>query len=252
MTLSQAQVGAYRKDGYIGAIDVIEEPEITRYRNAFDKLESRVGKKEAQIGLIDHHFEEKFIWELATNPTVLDAIEALIGPNILLLATHFFNKYGEGDAAEAFVAWHQDVAFWGLDPPTAITAWYAVDNSDVENGCMQVVPGTHVSGVVDHGKADQGGNLLSINQEVHVTPEMAGAAVDLPLRAGQISIHDGTLIHGSLPNRSDRRRCGLTLRYVPTGVRQASENSLDGSWKPILVRGTDAEKNFANREAPWQ
>ena len=126
------------------------------------------------------------------------------------------------------------------------------DDSDVENGCMQVIPCTHVSGVVEHGKAEQAGNLLSINQEVHVTPEEAATAVDLPLRAGQISIHDGTLIHGSLPNRSNRRRCGLTLRYVPTTVRQAEDNSLDGRWKPVLVRGKDEENNFGEFKTKWQ
>ena len=176
----------------------------------------------------------------------LNAIEKLIGPNVFLLATHFFNKYGEGDQAEAFVAWHQDVTFWGLEPPMAITAWYAVDDSDEENGCMQVIPGTHVSGVVEHGKAEQSGNLLSINQEVHVSPEQSASAVDLPLDAGQVSIHDGTLIHGSLPNRSNRRRCGLTLRYVPTWVRQAEANSFGGRWKPVLVRGQDERRTSAS------
>ena len=254
MDLSTAQGEAYKRDGFIQAIDVIEEPQVSRYRQSFDDLEARVGKETAQIGLIDHHFEEKFIWEIATHPTILDTIEALIGPNVLLLATHFFNKYGEGDDAEVFVAWHQDVTFWGLEPPMAITAWYAVDDSDVENGCMRVIPSTHVPGVVEHGKAQQAGNLLSINQEVHLTPEQAASAVDLPLRAGQISIHDGTLIHGSLPNCSERRRCGLTLRYIPTWVRQAEENSvasLGGRWKPVLVRGTDAEQNFGARARPW-
>ena len=254
MVLSTTQVESYRRDGYIAAIDVIEEPKISEYRQRFDELEARVGKETAQIGVIDYHFEEEFIWELATNPTVLDTIEALIGPNVLLLATHFFNKYGEGKEAEAFVAWHQDVTFWGLDPPMAITAWYAVDDSDVDNGCMRVIPSTHVSGILEHGKAEQAGNLLSINQEVSVMPEQEETAVDLPLRAGQVSIHDGTLIHGSLPNRSNRRRCGLTLRYIPTWVRQAEENSLasiGGRWNPVLVRGVDAERNFGEREQPW-
>lgn len=252
MILSPTQVEAYKRDGFLGTLDVIDGPQVTQYRRAFDDLEARVDKETAQIGLIDHHYEEKFIWELATHPTILDAIEKLIGPNIFLLATHFFNKYGEGDQAEAFVAWHQDVTFWGLEPPLAVTAWYAVDDSDVENGCMQVIPGTHVAGVVEHGRAEQEGNLLSINQEVHVTPEKAATAVDLPLQAGQISIHDGTLIHGSLPNRSNRRRCGLTLRYVPTYVRQAEDNSLDGRWKPVLVRGKDEENNFGEFKTQWQ
>ena len=136
--------------------------------------------------------------------------------------------------------------------PTQLACSLPYDDSDVENGCMQVIPGTHVSGVVEHGKAQQSGNLLSINQEVHLTQEQAATAVDLPLHAGQISIHDGTLVHGSLPNRSDRRRCGLTLRYVPTSVRQAEENSLDSRWKPVLVRGKDEENNFGEWKTPWQ
>jgi ectoine hydroxylase-related dioxygenase (phytanoyl-CoA dioxygenase family) len=252
MNLSLAQVEAYKSDGYIGTIDVMDGPQVADYRLAFDDLEARVGKETAQMGLVDYHFDEKFIWELATHPTILNAIEKLVGPNVFLLATHFFNKYGEGNQAEAFVAWHQDVTFWGLEPPMAITAWYAVDDSDEENGCMQVIPGTHVSGVVEHGKAQQAGNLLSINQEVHVSPEQAASAVDLPLHAGQVSIHDGTLVHGSLPNKSNRRRCGLTLRYVPTWVRQAEDNSLDGRWKPVLVRGKDEENNFGEWKTPWQ
>jgi ectoine hydroxylase-related dioxygenase (phytanoyl-CoA dioxygenase family) len=252
MNLSLAQVEAYKSDGYIGTIDVMDGPQVADYRLAFDDLEARVGKETAQMGLVDYHFDEKFIWELATHPTILNAIEKLVGPNVFLLATHFFNKYGEGNQAEAFVAWHQDVTFWGLEPPMAITAWYAVDDSDEENGCMQVIPGTHVSGVVEHGKAQQAGNLLSINQEVHVSPEQAASAVDLPLHAGQVSIHDGTLIHGSLPNRSNRRRCGLTLRYVPTWVRQAEANSFGDRWKPVLVRGQDEEKNFGEWKTRWQ
>jgi len=92
MILSPAQVEAYKRDGYIGAIDVIDGPQVSGYREAFDDLESRVGKETAQIGLIDYHFEEEFIWSLATHPAILDTIEALIWPNVLLLATHFFNQ----------------------------------------------------------------------------------------------------------------------------------------------------------------
>ena len=251
MTLTPQQVETYQRDGFLNAIDVASPAEAEVYRRQFDDLEGQVGKETAQVGLVDYHFQHKFIWELATHPTILDAVEALIGPNFLLLATHFFNKYGEGEQAEAFVAWHQDVTFWGLEPPYAITAWYAVDDSDAENGCMQVIPGTQVSGVLAHGKAGQVGNLLSINQEVQVTPDEAAQAVNMPLKSGQISLHDGTLIHGSLPNRSNRRRCGLTLRYVPTWVKQTEENSLGGRWKAVLVRGVDIEQNFGQTSAPF-
>ncbi|MEZ4709444.1 MAG: phytanoyl-CoA dioxygenase family protein [Caldilineaceae bacterium] len=248
--LTQDQVNFYKENGFLGSIDILNAAEATHYRQQFDELEAQVDQKTAQIGLVDYHFQHKFIWELATHPRILDAVEEVIGPNFYLLATHFFNKYGEGEKASAFVAWHQDVTFWGLEPPYAITAWYAVDDADAENGCMQVIPNTH-HGIMEHGKAQQAGNLLSINQEVHVTPEQAATAVDLPLRAGQMSLHDGTLIHGSLPNRSNRRRCGLTLRYVPTWVKQADLNSYDKRWNAILMRGEDKEQNFEPLAAPF-
>lgn len=248
--LTPEQITFYKENGFLGAIDIFNSDKANHYRQEFNELEAKVDQKTAQIGLVDYHFQHKFIWELATHPRILDAVEAVIGPDFYLLATHFFNKYGEGEKASAFVAWHQDVTFWGLEPPYAITAWYAVDDADRENGCMQVIPNTH-HGILEHGKSNQAGNLLSINQEVHVTPEQLATAVDLPLRAGQMSLHDGTLIHGSLPNRSNRRRCGLTMRYVPTWVKQADLNSYAKRWNAILVRGEDKEQNFEPVAAPF-
>jgi len=248
MPLTQQQIAAYLKDGFLTGIRIAEEAEAARYRRLFDELEAREGREKAQIGLLDRHFDQRFIWELATHPAILDCVERLIGPDFHLLATHFFCKYGQ---EEKFVAWHQDVTYWGLEPPCAITAWYAIDDSDRENGCMRVIPGTHTNGIRQHGKSGAAGNLLSINQEVPLTPEEEARAVDLELRAGEISLHDGTLIHGSLPNRSTRRRCGLTLRYVPTRVRQVARNSTGNLWNAVLVRGEDREQHFGQRPAPF-
>ena len=144
------------------------------------------------------------------------------------------------------MAWHQDVTYWGLEPPYALTAWYAVDDSDVENGCMRVIPGSHRQGIVEHGESARPGNLLSINQEVSGDDLDESQAVDLILKAGQISIHHGHLIHGSNPNRSTRRRCGLTLRYCPPHVKPVQQNSLGKPWPAVLARGDDPWKNFGD------
>lgn len=248
MTHSITLKQEYEAQGFLTKIAVANAEEARLIREQFDALEAREGREKTQVGLLDRHFDTPFIWELATHPVILDHVEALIGPDILLLATHFFCKYGRN---ERFVAWHQDVTYWGLEPPLALTAWYAVDDSDVENGCMRVLPGTHRDGVRAHGKSDQEGNLLSINQEVPVTPEEESRAVDLELRAGEMSLHDGALIHGSLPNRSERRRCGLTLRYVPPWVRQAETNSQGRRWKAILVRGVDERHHFEALPRPF-
>lgn len=242
MGLTEAEVAAYCADGFLSGIRIVEEAEAIEIRRQFDLLEAEVGRETAEIGLLDRHFDTPFIWDLATRPSVLDRVESLIGPNILLLATHFFCKYGAGTK---YVAWHQDAAYWGLEPPNALTVWYAVDGSDRENGCMRVLPGTHKGGIRTHGKAEAGGNLLSINQAAPVTPEEEARAVDLILRPGEASIHDGAAIHGSLPNLSSRRRCGLTLRYVPTTVKPVGINSMGKSWRAALVRGVDTERHFA-------
>lgn len=248
MSLSKEQVKAFETEGFLSGFRVVDESDAGRYRKLFDELEAKEGRDKCQIGLIDRHFDYEFIWELATHPKILDGVEALIGANILLLATHFFCKYGQD---EKFVSWHQDVTYWGLEPPYAVTAWYAIDDSDCKNGCMRVIPSTHQDGVREHGKSTTKGNLLSINQEVPVSEDEERRAVDLILKAGEISIHHGALIHGSLPNDSQRRRCGLTLRYIPPWVKQVQENSLRRRWNAILVRGKDQEKNFGERPHPF-
>ena len=244
---------AFERDGFISGLRVHDEAEVERVRAAFNALEEAEGRERSQIGLLDRHFDQRFVWEIATDPAILDAVEAVMGPDILLLATHFFCKYpapGSGEGSSRFVAWHQDVTYWGLEPPFALTAWYAVDDSNVENGCMRVIPGTH-AGIREHGTSARAGNLLSINQEVPVTEEEEARAADLVLRAGEISLHHGMLIHGSNPNRSNRRRCGLTLRYVPPHVRQITENTQGKRYSAILVRGRDEYGHFGKREAPF-
>ena len=250
MGLTKEQIETYHREGFLSGIGVMTDEETLRYRNLFDKLEAEVGRERAQIGLLGRHFDIQFIWDIAIHSGILDCVEALIGPNVLLLGTHFFCKYGPN---EKFVAWHQDMKYWGLEPPVAVTAWYAVDDSDKENGCMRVIPGMHRAGMLEHGTSEKEGNLLSVNQEAEVSKEDEERAADCVLKAGEISLHDGMLLHSSLPNRSMRRRCGLTLRYIPTRVKPLSQGpaGMDHAWKPVLVRGENPEKNFELTEPPF-
>ena len=231
MSIVESQLAPFESLGYAHGIRVVDPTDVHRYRRQFDQVEARVGRARCQTGLFDSHFEMPFVWELATNPVVLDCVEALIGPNILLMGSHFFCKYGP---TEAFVAWHQDVAYWGLEPSLAVSAWYAVDDSDLDNGCMQVIAGTHRQGIRAHGKSpSRSTNLLSINQQAPVTSEELEHVVNLELKAGEISLHDGLTIHGSPANRSSRRRCGLAMIYLPTHVKQVGENSLGTRWSAL-------------------
>ncbi len=281
MIMADSRTTSFDADGFLSPIRVLDPTAADAVRLQFDALEAAEGREKCQIGLLDRHFDQRFVWELASHPAVLESVAALLGPDVMLLATHFFCKYQSSevsrqssvrhderqrpsrgpvgthdsrlttDVSERYVAWHQDVTYWGLEPPCAVTAWYAVDDSDVENGCMRVIPGTHRQGIREHGKAERAGNLLSINQEVTVTPEEETRAVDLVLRAGEISLHHGMAIHGSNPNRSLRRRCGLTLRYIPPSVKQVALNSQGRGYTAVLVRGEDRFHHFEERVPPF-
>ncbi len=250
MTFSKRLAQEYAEDGFVTAVEVFPEDEIREYRRAFDALEAREGKERCQIGIMGRHFEEEFIWRMATQRRLLDLMEALVGEDLVLLSTHFFCKYPDKEATK-FVAWHQDVTYWGLEPPTAHTAWIAIDDADEENGCMLVLPGSHKRGIVQHGTSARSGNLLSINQEIPAAEIDERQAVCLPLKAGQASVHDGQLFHASRPNRSTRRRCGMTVRFIPPNARQVSPNSVGEPWRPILVRGRDRYGYHGTVEPPF-
>ncbi|MCH2401069.1 MAG: phytanoyl-CoA dioxygenase family protein [Pirellulales bacterium] len=243
MPLLPDQVTGYHATGVATPIAIASSQEVEYYRNEFDRLESEEGVQRAQNRLFDRHFDQPFIWEIASHPAILDSVAALYGEHLLVLSTHVFCKYGSNDH---FVAWHQDLTYWGLEPLEEVTAWYAIDDSDLENGCMRVLPGRHPQQLLEHGRSDQAGNLLSVNQAVAVTPEDEAQAIDCVLQAGEISLHEGTVVHGSLPNRSPRRRCGVAVRYIPAHVRPLSAGPLgtDWKWRPILVRGASQHDHF--------
>jgi len=244
--LTEEQLAEYRAEGFLNSITVHSSAQADQVRAGFNELEEREGKEHCQIGLQGRHIDLKFIWELATCPNILDCMESLLGPDIMLLSTHVFCKYPDPSVTR-FVAWHQDVTYWGLEPPEATTAWYAIDDADVENGCMRVIPRTHLAGITEHGKSERAGNLLSINQEVQTEIDES-TAIDLAMKAGQISIHDGFLIHGSGPNGSNRRRCGVTIRYCRPNVKPARENSIKTPWPSMIVRGEDRYGHFGEWE----
>ena len=250
MAVATDRAQQYQQDGVLFPVDLFSDDEIAGYRREFDRLDQTEGVDRAQERNRQRHFDLEFVWRMASHPTLISLMQELMGPDLLLLATDFFVKYGSPDAS-AFVAWHQDVTYWGLEPPDAHTAWIAVDDSDVENGCMRVIPGSHRHGIVTHGTSQRAGNQLSINQEIPDELVDSSSAVDLELRAGQISIHDGHLYHASQPNRSHRRRCGMTVRFIRPNVRQSTENSLGAAWRPILVGGEDRHGNFTLAQRPF-
>ena len=250
-TLEGARSELWKSRGYLTGLEVFSESEIKGYRSQFDALEVDQGQSKAEIGLHNRHFTHEFVWRMTTHPPVLEAIRSVLGPDVFLLGTHFFCKYPSASRGDKFVAWHQDLTYWGLEPPQAVTAWLAIDDVDIDNGCMRVVPGSHRQGILTHATSAIAGNLLSINQEIPAESFDSSQTVDLVLKAGQMSVHHGLLIHGSNPNHSARRRCGLAVRYIPPRVRQLQRNSLGRYYQPVLVCGRDEYGYFPRIPAPF-
>lgn len=240
----------YKNDGIFFPVNVFSPIEIDDYRRDFNDIDATQGFDRSNQNSSSRHFDLEFVWRMATYPRLLDVMKDLIGPDILLLDTDFFVKHGN-PSGDKFVAWHQDVTYWGLEPAEAHTAWIAIDDCDIGNGCMRVIAGSHHDGQARHGTSTRSGNLLSINQEIPEETVDSENAVDVELLAGQVSIHNGLLFHASMPNRSKRRRAGLTIRYISTKIRQRKKNSYGKEWHPVLVSGEDTYRNFSLERAPF-
>ena len=234
--LTPAQLDAYRRNGYHFPSRALSAEEAFAYRNKLESAEASVGGP--LRGPLRNKPHLIFTWaaELVRHPAILDAVEDVLGPNLLCWSSSFFIK----DAKDpSFVSWHQDSTYWGLSHPHVVTAWVALSRSVVENGCMRVIPGTHLKDQLPHKDTFAENNLLTRGQEVavEVNPE---DAVDIELQPGEFSIHHVRLVHGSDPNTSGERRIGYAIRYIPTYVRQ-TEGPRDCA---TLVRGVDTYHYF--------
>ena len=195
-------------------------------------------------GSMRHKSHLLFTWldGLIRHPAILDAVEGVIGPDILCWSSTFFIKEARDPG---FVSWHQDSTYWGLDPADIVTAWVALSESTAENGAMRVIPDTHKLEQVAHRDTFAADNLLTRGQEIAVDVDGDTAAM-LSLQPGEMSLHHVRLIHGSDPNPSAKRRIGFAIRYLPTHVRQVV-GTRDSA---TLVRGVDRFGNFEPEYAP--
>jgi non-haem Fe2+, alpha-ketoglutarate-dependent halogenase len=242
-TFTNAEVEQYRRSGYFCPIAALTPDEARHYRSKLEAAEQAAGG--ALPGPFRHKPHLVYTWaqELIRHPRILDAIEDLIGPDILAWESVFFIKEPK---TEDYISWHQDITYWGLDQEgDVVTAWVALSLSDPKSGCMRVVPGTHRREVVPHADTFGAHNMLSRGQEIAVEVEEA-RAVDLVLRPGQMSLHHVKIFHGSHQNRAEDRRIGFAIRYLPPSVRQGV-GSPDSA---TLVRGADRYGHFELEPAP--
>lgn len=231
----------YERDGYVSPLQVLAPPEVARYRAELEAFEAFLAPDlaalpPAQVQLFSEtHTFLPWAHELATRPAVLDAVEAVLGPDLLIWHSRWFTKRpGDG----TYISWHQDGTYWALEPPLVCTAWIALSRSDERSGCMRVVPGSHAVGQLPHRDTFAERNALSRGQEIAVEVDEA-TAVSLVLAPGEMSLHHIGVVHGSGMNTATDDRIGFAVRFVAPQVRQDVEHSF-----ATLVRGEDRYGHF--------
>jgi hypothetical protein len=240
--LTPEQRTFYNQNGYLKGFRIFDTQEALTNRLYFDRLlELAASQGQDSYAINGWHERSQGIYDIVKHPLILDYVEDILGPDFVAWGTHYFCKLpGDGKP----VSWHQDASYWPLTPAHTVTVWLAIDDADRENGCMRVIPGTHKLGHLEFDNSGVEENSV-LPQKV-VNAESYGAPMDFELAAGEISLHSDMLVHGSEPNRSARRRCGLTIRYATTSVRA----HLNWNSRSILCRGEDSAGHWANLPRP--
>lgn len=221
---------AFDADGLVFPVPVMPPETAQKTLAQFEALEAQRAGRFPEAWNVKPHLLFPWIWDLVHAPEIVEPVSRVLGPDLLCWSVNFFAK-SPGDAKH--VAWHQDATYWGLSEPRAVTAWLALTPSNLSNGCMQVVPGTHHE-PVDHHQTGDRSNMLPAREEiaVDVNPE---TAIPIELTAGQMSIHHLLSVHGSAANTGTQRRVGMAIRYIAGDVHQTG----DRRGSATLVRGHD-------------
>jgi len=239
--LSAAQRAAFDADGYVAPVDAFSPAEAEVSRQRLAALLAPTAGKPTVRQRNNPHLLLRWIADLACDPRVLDAIEDVLGDDLLILRTTMFVK-PPGDPG--YVAWHQDLAYWDLSSDHVVTAWIALTDSTGVNGCVRIVPGSHRHPPLAHRLAsDPNNNLLRGQVVAGDVPTERAACIEL--RAGQLSLHHGGVVHGSPPNPSAALRAGLAVRCISPDVRQRGPRP-----SAMLVRGADRFGYYDHVPAP--
>jgi ectoine hydroxylase-related dioxygenase (phytanoyl-CoA dioxygenase family) len=249
-SLTDAQVARYHRDGFLFPLEVFDEGETRAHREEFEALERRypAGSLPHDLGQylrVNPQLVVPLAARIALNPAVLDVVESILGPDLLVWSAELFIKEPH---TPKVVSWHQDLTYWGLgETDEELTAWIALSPASEASGCMRFLPGSHKQPIVAHRDTFAADNLLSRGQEIAVEVDEA-AAVHAALEPGRMSLHHGRMFHASGPNLSDDRRIGLAIRYVTPGVRQI----VGARDYAMLARGVDRGRNWIHAAPPHE
>ena len=241
-SLNAAQIEKYRQDGYVFPVPALTPGEAAGFRDVIEDFERTSGKIAGHVIRHKGHLKLKRLYDLVFHDKVLDAVESVLGPDILCWGSSLFVKEANDPA---FVAWHQDSYYWGLEPDDVVSAWIALYPSTLENGAMQVVPGSQTMPPLSHRRSAKGSaNMLFTHEELADDVDES-RAVSITLAQGDMSLHHVKILHGSPPNRSAGRRMGYAIRYVAPHVKQRGDVN-----SATLVRGKDRYGYFGKDPVP--
>ena len=241
-TLSPEQVRQYNEQGYLMPFNGLDRDEAREIRAFFDGVLAayiELGKSSYSINTAHLRFAR--IYQLVQHPRILDAVSDLLGPNVVCWGSHFFCKMPHDGKR---VPWHQDSTYWPLSPTRTVTVWLAIYDADSENANMKFIPRSHLHGLIDYDETQDANTVLDL--AVRNPHSYGDTEIDDQLKAGQFSMHSDLLLHGSEANESNRRRCGLTIRYAAADVT----TWYDWHKKGMVVRGENVNGHWANPDMP--
>lgn len=237
--LTERQLQGYRWDGFAFPFRALTEKEATERLADLEAMEARIGAPLTSADLKwrgGSHYYAGWVNELARDPRVLDVVEDVIGPDILVFWSTFFIKEPK---SAGFTAWHQDSTYFGLEPYEHVTAWLALSEASEEAGCMEVLSSRGQARQMRHAAARLANSLNGAGQVITEPLDDRDRTV-MSLRAGEFSLHHTLCCHTSAPNRAAHRRVGLGISYIPTRVKPTGSLRLQA----MLVRGEDRYGHF--------
>lgn len=246
MTLTPEQADFFKENGYVGPFDLEAPDLVAAARTLID--EECVVRTSPVYGVPsrrDWHLVARPIYDLCAQPAIVERLASLLGPDILLWRTQmFYKKPGDGETL-----WHQDYNFPGpfrvpsIDPPVTITAWIALDDATIENGCVELIAGSHTEGKLETIKDAGTDGIFGRNYRLARPIGGDDVIVKMPIKAGQFFLFSNLTVHGSGPNNSEFTRLGIGARYTSTDVHVYPGVSIDGqgmsleNFGCLLVRG---------------
>jgi ectoine hydroxylase-related dioxygenase (phytanoyl-CoA dioxygenase family) len=240
MMLTARQVADYARDGILHPLPALDGVEVARFRRGAEELANWFeGEKPAIFG--QAHLFHRWAYDLAMHPRIVDSVVAILGDDILIHSTSLFFKQPR---TQDYVSWHQDGFYWNLDEPRLLSAWIALTDSTTDNGCLRVVPASHVQRMEHRSAPMRQHDLLVSGLEIAVDVDERDAR-DIVLSAGEMSLHHVLIVHGSNANLSNRPRIGFAVRYVAAGVRQERDHH-----EVVLARGRNLNGHYRVIEGP--